>query len=111
MLDTYLKKRYDYGPRTTVADADYDFRHLDGYNRGPALMLPPLRWLLPAYDATANEDAMVTVTGRRYHADLLRYWPGAGVIVRVSRHDRHFAYVYLDGELLCVAVDADFRLQ
>jgi hypothetical protein len=106
MLETYLKKRYGYGPRTTADDADYAFRHLEGYNRDPALVLPPLRWLLPAYDAIVNEDAVVTVAGRRYHDDLLRYWPGAEVTVRVSRHDRHFAYIYLDGEILCVAFQA-----
>jgi hypothetical protein len=103
MLDTYLKKCHGYSPRTIADDADYAFRHLEGYNRDPALMLPPLRWLLPAYDATINEDAAVTVAGQRYHDDLLRYWPGVPVTVRVSRHDPHLAYIYLDGEILCQA--------
>jgi len=103
MLDTYLQKRYGYGPRAAAHDADYAFRHLDGYNRDPALVLPPLRWLLPAYDATVDEHGGVTVAGLRYRDDLLRYWLGAPVTARVSWHDPHLAYIYLDGEILCVA--------
>jgi hypothetical protein len=106
MLDTYLKKRHGYGPRTTTDDADYEFRHLDGYNRDPALMLPPLRWLLPAYDGTVDGDGAVTIAGRRYYDNLLRYWSGSPVTVRVSRHNLDFAYIYLDGEILCVASQA-----
>ncbi len=104
MLDTYLKKRYRIGPRTTADDADYAFRHLDGYNRDPALMLPPIRWLLPAYDATIDEHVAVTIAGRRYRDDLLRFWTDTPVTTRVSRHDPHFAYIYLDGKILCVAL-------
>jgi len=106
MLDTYLKKRHGHGPRTTIDDTDYAFRHLEGYNRDPALMLPPLRWLLPTYSATIGEDATVAIADRRYRDDLLRYWPGSSVTVRVSRYDPRLAYVYLDGEILCVASQA-----
>ena len=66
-------------------------------------MLPSLRWLLPTYDATLDEIASVTVAGRRYHDVLLGYWHGAQVTARVSRHDPEIAYIYLDGEILCVA--------
>ena len=106
MLDTYLKKRYGHGPQTTADDADYAFRRLDGYNRDPALVLPPLRWLLPVYNATIDEHATVIIASRRYHDDLLRYWPGSPVTVRVSRHNPDFAYIYLDGEILCQASQA-----
>lgn len=106
MLDTYLKKRYGHGPRTAADDAAYDFRHLDGYNRDPALMLPPLRWLLPACNATVDEEGAVSIAGRRYHDDLLRYWTSSEVTARISRHDSQNAYIYLDGEILCRASQA-----
>lgn len=95
ILDNYLEKRHHHGPLIAAERADYAFRYLDGYNRDPALVLPPLRRLLPAYDAT--------IAGRRYHDDLLRYWPDTPVMLRVSRHDPQTAYIYLDGEILCVA--------
>jgi hypothetical protein len=106
ILDNYLEKRHHHGPLIIAERADYTFRHLDGYNRDPALVLPPLRWLLPAYKATVAEDATVTVAGRCYHDDLLRYWPGSQVIARVSRHTPQIAYVYLDGEILSLASHA-----
>jgi hypothetical protein len=59
-----------------------------------------------AYNATVNEEAAVTVAGRRYRDDLLRYWPGTPVTVRLSRHDPHFASIYLDNEILCQASQA-----
>jgi hypothetical protein len=106
ILDNYLEKRHHHGPLITTERADHQFRHLDGYNRDPALVLPPLRWLLPAYEATVAEDATITVAGRCYHDDLLRYWPSVEVTVRVSRHDPNFAYIYLNGEILCAASQA-----
>lgn len=106
ILDNYLEKRHHHGPLIAAERAKHEFRHLDGYNRDPALVLPPLRRLLPAYDATVDEDGAVTVTGRRYHDDLLRYWPGTPVTVRVSRHDPQTVYIYLDGDILCVASQA-----
>jgi hypothetical protein len=101
-----LERRHHHGPLIAAERAEHDFRHLDGYNRDPALVLPPLRWLLPAYTATIEKDSTVTVSGRRYHDDLLRYWIGSPVTVRVSRHNPDFAYIYLDGEILCQASQA-----
>lgn len=69
-------------------------------------MLPPLRWLLPAYAAMIEKDSTVRADGRRYHDGLLRYWIGSPVTVRVSPHNPDFAYIYLDGEILCVASQA-----
>jgi hypothetical protein len=103
ILDNYLEKRHHYGPLIAAERAEHTFRHLEGYNRDPALVLPPLRWLLPAYTVTIDADATLTAGGRRYHDDLLRYWIGSPVMVRVSRHNPDFAYIYLDGEILCVA--------
>lgn len=38
--------------------------------------------------------------------DLLRYWIGSPVTVRISRHNLDFAYIYLNRETLCVASQA-----
>jgi len=89
----------------------YAYRHLDGYNRDPALVVPALRYLLPLLRSTVNEDSTITVANRRYHDPLLAYWRGQQVEVRQSRHDLTHVYVYLDGEILCQAQEALYLLQ
>lgn len=96
---------------TVRNDADYAYRHLDGYNRDPALVVPALRYLLPLLQSTVNEDSTITVANRRYHDPLLAYWRGQQVEVRQSRHDLTHVYVYLDGEILCQAQEALYLLQ
>jgi hypothetical protein len=103
ILDNYLEKRHGYGPRKARDDADFTYRHLQGYNRDPALVAPALRYLLPMERATVSSDGTITVAERLYYDPLLASWCGRPVDVRVSRHDPSQVYVYLDGAILCQA--------
>jgi len=106
IFDNYLEKRHGYGPRRARDDADYTYRHLDGYNRDPALVIPALRYLLPLEQATVRDGDTITIAGRRYGDPLLALWRGHPVEVRVSRHDPSQVYLYLDGAILCQAQEA-----
>jgi hypothetical protein len=109
IFDNYLEKRHGYGPLITSDDSDYVFRHLTGYNRDPALLLPAVRHLLPAYDTVIDSDAKISCDGQRYHDDLLKYWRGQPVTLRHSLHDPAIGYIYLDGEILCQAIAQEVR--
>jgi hypothetical protein len=106
IFDNYLEKRHGHGPRKARDDADYAYRHLDGYNRDPALVLPALRYLLPIKQATVRDGATIAVAGREYTDPLLISWRGQPVEVRISRHDPSQVYVYLNGAILCQAQEA-----
>jgi hypothetical protein len=103
ILDNYLEKRHGHGPRKARDDADYIYRHLRGYNRDPALVIPALRNLLTLEQTTVRDDGTITAAGRQYADPLLASWRGHPVDVRRSRHDPSQVYVYLDGAILCQA--------
>lgn len=105
LLDNYLEKCHGYGPRKAYADATYAYRHLDGYNRDPALILPALRHLLPFRPAAVNAEGSIVFDGRRYHALLLRHWRNTPVLVQQSRHDPRQAYISIDGDILCAVTE------
>ena len=90
----------------TRDETDYAYRHLDGYNQDPALVVPALRYLLPPYQSTVNDDNTVSIEGRRYYDPLLDHWQGQHVDLRQSWHDPTLVYVYLESEILCQAQEA-----
>jgi hypothetical protein len=61
IFDNYLEKRHGYGPRKACDDTDYTYRHPQGYNRDPALVVPALRYLLPIEQATVRDASQVYV--------------------------------------------------
>ncbi len=103
ILDNYLEKRHGYGPRITREDTNFAFRHRHGYNKDPALVLPPLRHLLPTSGARVAVDGTISIDGQAYYDPLLTYYPGQDIKVRRALHDSSCAYVYLDGDILCQA--------
>jgi hypothetical protein len=109
IFDNYLEKRHGYGPLITRDDKGYAFRHLTGYNRDPALLLPAVRHLLPAYDTVIDADATVSYAGQRYYDNLLKYWCGQPVTLRYSLHDPAIGYIYLNGEILCQVISQEVR--
>jgi hypothetical protein len=109
IFDTYLRRFYGYGPHTTNLQEAHEHAHLTGYNRDPAWQFPALRRLLPAQSDVVAEDGSVACAGLHFEDDILSPWAGQQVTVRRSLHSDAAAYVYVDDEILCLAMARELR--
>ncbi len=103
LLDTYLNTMHTYGPRRTSDLHDRDFGAAQGYRQDPAWQFPLLRTLLPRKEGCITEEGLITWNGLPYMGEFLHLWPGRPVMLRLSVHKPGNAWVYLDGEVLCLA--------
>lgn len=102
LLDTYLQRRYGYGPGHAQRHAAHAYRDLVGYNRDPSWQLPALRRLLPRRTGVI-EGEVVRCDGLGYAHDLLGYWSGRQITLRLSHYTDAVAWIYLDEQVLCRA--------
>lgn len=102
-FDSFLHKQHGYSPRRRQEHLDQAFSCLSGYQRDPAWQCAPLRSLLPANVSSVTSDGLILHEGLAYTDDLLPYWPGTPVMVRVLPQTRDHLWVYLDSEILCQA--------
>jgi hypothetical protein len=109
LLNTYLRRLHGYGPRTEHKEHQRDYAHLMGYNRDPAWQFPALRRLLPAQSGIIAEDGSVEYNGLHLEHDLLTYWGGHHVTVRRSLQSDAAAYIYIDNDILCLAMARELR--
>jgi hypothetical protein len=109
IFDTHLRRIHGYGPHTIEQQTAHNHAHLTGYNRDPAWQFPALRRLLPAQSGIVDEDGSVECNGLHFEHDLLTYWGGHQVTVRRSLHSDASAYVYVDDEILCMAMARELR--
>jgi predicted ester cyclase len=109
VFDNYLAKAHGYGPVIDAIEHDHQFAHLTGYNRDPAWQFPALRRLLPAQSDVVAEDGSVACAGLHFEDDILSPWAGQQVTVRRSLHSDAAAYVYVDDEILCLAMARELR--
>lgn len=100
VFDTLLKHIYGSSPLRTCEHNDHRFRHMRGYQRDPAQLVPPLRALLPASPASISTDGHIFFDGLHYTDDLLALFPGACVSICQSEHTEAVIWVFLDGEIL-----------
>ncbi len=103
LLDTYLNTMHTYGPRRTGDLRDRDFGAAQGYSQDPAWQFPLLRTLLPRKEGCITGEGLITWNGLLYRGEFLHFWPGRRVTLRLSAHRPGNAWVYLDGEVLCLA--------
>lgn len=92
-----------------MEERDHTFRSHLGYNRDPAWQFPALRLLLPEHEAQVDEHGEITHGGLHYTEELLALFPGASVTLRSSLQNAATVWVYLDGEVLCVAHVRELR--
>ena len=109
LLDTYLTKAHGYGPLRERERYARELRSLVGYNQDPAGQFPLLREFLPAVASSVTEEGVVPYDGLHYAHELLCYWPGHTVTIRRSAHMEAAAWIYLDGEILCLAYARELR--
>jgi hypothetical protein len=102
LLDTYLNTMHKYSPRRTGEMHDHDFGAAQGYSQDPAWQFPLLRTLLPRKEGCITEEGLITWNGLLYRGEFLHLWPGRPVTLRLSAHKPGNAWVYLDGEVLCL---------
>jgi hypothetical protein len=103
LLDTYLNTMHTYGPRRTGNLRDHDYGAAQGYSQDPASQFPLLRMLLPRKEGCINDEGFIPWNGLLYRGEFLHLWPGRPVTLRLSAHKPGNAWVYLDGEVLCLA--------
>jgi hypothetical protein len=103
LLDTYLNTMHTYGPRRTGDMHDRDFGAAQGYSQDPAWQFPLLRTLLPRKEGYITEEGFIILNGLPYMGEYLHFWPGRRVTLRLSVYKPGNAWVYLDGEVLCLA--------
>jgi hypothetical protein len=115
LFDTYLYRISGYSPLRVREQQTREFAHLTGYNRDPAWQFPALRWLLPPHPGVIAPDGAVVLDGLHYtdrnEENLLTYWSGHQVTLRRSENMESAAWVYLDGEILGVAMARELRRQ
>ncbi len=109
LLDTYLTRAHGYGPLREREQYARELRSRVGYNQDPAWQFPLLRAFLPAAAGSVAEEGVVPYDGLHYAHELLSYWPGHAVIIRRSAHMEAAAWIYLDGEILCLAYARELR--
>jgi hypothetical protein len=109
IFDTHLRRIHGYGPHTVEQQTAHNHAHLTGYNRNPAWQFPALRRLLPAQSGIIAADGSVECDGLHFEDDLLTYWVGQQVLVRRSLQSDAAAYVYVDDEILCLAMARELR--
>lgn len=103
LFNTYLYKSLGYSPLRAERKWNHTWRHLFGYNRDPASLLPPLRMFIPEHSAFTHDDGSIMWNGLRYENPLLAYWPNIPITIRISPHAESRCWVYLDGDVLCDA--------
>jgi Mu transposase, C-terminal len=103
LLDTYLNTMHTYSPRRTGELRDRDFGAAHGYRQDPAWQFPLLRMLLPRKEGWITDEGLITWNGLLYRGEFLHLWPGRWGTLRLSAHKPGNAWVYLDGEVLCLA--------
>lgn len=109
LLDTYLARAHGYSPLRESERHARELRSLVGYNQDPAWQFPLLREFLPAVASGVAEEGTVAYDGLHYAHELLSYWPGHPATVRRSAHMEAAAWIYLDGEILCLAYARELR--
>ena len=109
LLDTYLTRAHGYGPLRERERHAHELRSLAGYNQDPAWQFPLLREFLPAQASSVTEEGAVAYDGLHYAHELLSYWPGYPATIRRSAHMEAAAWIYLDGEVLCLAYARELR--
>ena len=103
LLDTYLNTMHKYGPHRTGDLRDHDFGAAQGYSQDPAWQFPLLRLLLPRKEGYITDEGLITWNGLLYRGEFLHVWPGRPVTLRLSAHKPGDTWVYLDGEVFCLA--------
>jgi hypothetical protein len=109
LLDTYLARAHGYGPLRERERSARELRSRVGYTQDPAWQFPLLRAFLPAAASSVAEEGVVAYDGLHYTHELLSYWPGHAVTIRRSAHMEAAAWIYLDGEILCLAYARELR--
>jgi hypothetical protein len=109
VFDTYIHRTLGSSPMRHREEQQRVYAHLVGYNRDPAWQLPALRLLLPSKEGVISSEGTIAYNGRTYGNELLRFWPGLIVTVRQSAANEADAWVYQEGELLCVAKAQELR--
>jgi hypothetical protein len=103
LLDTYLNTMHTYGPRRTDRLRDREFGAAKGYSLDPAWLFPLLRMLLPRIAGRITDEGIITDNNLLYNGDFFQLWPGKPVTLCLSAHKPGNAWVYLEGEVLCLA--------
>jgi hypothetical protein len=103
LLDTYLSKFHGYGPLREREQRDSMYAGSNGYSRDPAWQFPLLRLFLPQRRGAITEDGAIVWNNMHYTHELLCYWPGHPVTLRLSAHSQMTVWVYLEEEILCQA--------
>lgn len=116
-FDSVLHRTYGSSPLRAREQTDHHFRHLIGYRRDPASLVPALRALLPRHGAVIREPGEILFDGLHYGDELLSYFPGWHVSLQRSEHTEAVIWVSLDGEILTQAIarelvrrDGSYRL-
>lgn len=109
LLDTYLNRKYGYGPLRVREQRARSYTPLVGYNQDPAWQFPLLREFLPLAQSSITVEEVAQFDGLHYTHELFSYWRGYPVTMRRSEHTEAVAWIYLDGEVLCQAHARELR--
>src|SRR6266699_751288 len=109
LLDTYLNRTYGHGPLREREQREREYAARVGYNQDPAWQFPLLREFLPLAASSITAEEVVPFDELHYTHELLSYWPGSAVKIRRSAYAEATAWIYLDGEILCLAHARELR--
>ncbi len=103
-FDSALNRVYGNSPLRAREQADHRFRHLTGYRRDPASLVPALRELLPKFEAVISQEGEVLSDSLHYVDELLPYFSGERITLRRSEETEAVIWVSLDGEIITQAI-------
>lgn len=108
LFDTYLEKVHGYGPWHQRNSKERSLVDLIGYNLDPAWVFPELRNFLPAYGGIIK-NSIVEHDGLHYADEILSFYEGGTVKIRISEAAESTAWIYLGDEILCQAMACELR--